>query len=99
MRMEPEEIFRHKEEITNPAAEVMAHLHQAVIALPEFALADGRKAKTEDLQPPQVNDDGELSMAYDVAISDGSHLELTTRDTGWGGMVQHERAVKRPRRR
>ena len=98
MRMPPEEIFEHKEDITGSAQEVMKHLYQAVVALPEFTLKDGRRAKTEVLAEPQVNEKGELYLSFDVALSDGSHMEFTTKNTGWGGFVAAQTARKAGRR-
>ena len=77
----------------------MGHLHQAVVALPEFTLPDGTKAKTEDYYPPQDNDDGEMAFGFDVAMDDGSHLGFKVTNPDWGGRVKAERAVKGPRKR
>jgi hypothetical protein len=98
MKMPSEEIFEHKEDITIAGKEVMTHLYQAVIALPEFTLKDGRRAKTESLAEPQMNDEGELYLSFDVALDDGSHMEFTTKNTGWGGFVAAQTSRKAGRR-
>jgi hypothetical protein len=97
MKLPPEDIFQHKEEVTAPAKEVMEHLHDGMIAIPEFTLKDGRTAKTEDYYAPEIGPDGELYFGVDVALSDDSHLEMTTRNSGWGGMVREQK--KRGRKR
>jgi hypothetical protein len=99
MRLTPDEIFAHKEQITAPAKEVLTHVHEAMVALPEFTLTDGTKAKTENYYSPQENADGELSAGVDVKFEDGSHLEVTSKVTGHGGRVKAERAAKGPKGR
>ena len=75
---------RYKPETTAPVKEVLEHVHQAVLATPAFTLKDGTKAKVEDFFPPEVGSDGELSFGFDVVLENGSHLEFTVKNTGWG---------------
>ena len=95
MKMPPEDFVTHKRETTGPAREVMEHLYQAIVAAPEFALKDGTKAKTEPLGAPEVNDEGEGSFSFDVALDDGSHLEFTVKNTGWGRSLIVDRSVRK----
>ena len=99
MKMPPEEIFEHKQETTTPAREVMEHLYQAIVAAPEFTLKDGTRAKTELLGAPELDSEGELYFSFDVALDNGSHVEFTVRNTGWGRSIMAERSVKKGRNR
>ncbi len=98
MTIPPEEIIRHKQETTGPAQEVMEHLYQTIVAAPEFMLRDGTKAKTETLGSPQVDDEGEASFSFDVALDNGSHLEFTVKNTGWGRSLSAERHARQDSR-
>ena len=49
-----------------------------------FTLADGKKARFDGDIPPEQNDDGEVTCGFDVLIDNGSHLEFTVTNTGWG---------------
>lgn len=73
-----------KGEATKPVREVMEHLYQGILALPEFTLKDGTKAKLDPLVGPEVNDDGDIEFGFDVLLNNGSHLEFMVTNTGWG---------------
>jgi hypothetical protein len=51
---------------------------------------------------PELNDDGELKCGVDVRLPDGSHLEFTLANTGWGKSfaldVASEKASRRRKR-
>ncbi len=34
--------------------------------------------------PPEITDDGELACGFDVILDNGTQLEFTMRNTGWG---------------
>jgi hypothetical protein len=82
--MAPGEILEQRKEATAPAKEVMEHLYAAIVAAPEFTLKDGRTAKTETLGAPEVNEDGDPTFSFNVAIDDGSLLEFSVNNTGLG---------------
>jgi len=70
-----------------PAKEVLEHLYQAILAMPSFTLADGKKARVDAYIPPEVNDDGQVTCGFDALIDNGSRLEFTVTNTGWGKAV------------
>jgi hypothetical protein len=80
----PEDVGQLKADTTAPAQEVLEHVHRAILAIPEFTLKDGTKAKVTDLAPPQANDDGDMQCGFDVELANGSHLEFYLKNTGWG---------------
>ena len=86
-----------KAETTAPAKEVLEHIHKAILAIPEFTLNDGTKARITDLAPPGVNDDGELVCGFDVQLPDDAHLEFYVKNTGWGRPFTAAAAAKKPR--
>ena len=77
-------VAQHKPETTAPAKEVMEHIYKAIVATPDFTLADGTRAEVNKFYEPQVADDGELSCGFDVVLDNGTHLEFTMNNTGWG---------------
>jgi hypothetical protein len=77
-------IARYKPDTSAPAREIMEHLYEAVLATPEFTLKDGTKAKVEKYVPPEMSDDGELSCGIDVVLDNGTRLEFSMKNTGWG---------------
>jgi len=88
MRETPEEIAtRYIQEATAPAKEVREHIHNAVLALPEFTLKDSTKARTSKYEPPQINDNGELTCSFNVNLDNGTDLTFTVKDGGWGKYV------------
>jgi hypothetical protein len=46
-------------------------VHNAILAIPEFTLKGGTKAKITDLAPPKVNDDGDVQCGFDVELANG----------------------------
>lgn len=81
-----------------PAQEVLEHLYQSLLAVPEFTLKDGTKARLDPYYAPEVDDDGELRCGVDVLLDNGSHLEFTMANTGWGKSLAVVRQKKRHRR-
>ena len=77
-------VARYKPDTTAPVKEVLEQLHKAVLATPAFTLNDGTKAKVENFFSPEFGDDGELSCGFDVIMDNGTHLEFTVKNTGWG---------------
>ncbi len=65
------------------AKEVLEHVFRAILTLPDFTLADGRKAQFKPYVPPEVTKDGEIQCGFDVQLDDG-HLEFMVRNTGHG---------------
>ncbi len=84
MKPTPDEIAEINEEAVTPAKEVLEHLYQAILGTPEFTLTDGKKARVDAYYPPQVDDEGELTCGFDVVIDNGTQLEFTVTNTGWG---------------
>jgi hypothetical protein len=98
----PKDLFDAKQETTEPAREVLEHLYQAMVAIPSFTLRDGTKVEIEPYYAPQMNDAGELKCGIDARLPDGSHLEFTVANTGWGKsfVADHAQQPKDgPRRR
>jgi hypothetical protein len=88
MRETPEEIAtRYIEEAIAPAKEALEHIHNAVLALPEFTLKDGTKARTTEYEPPTINQDGELTCSFHVNLDNGTDLTFTVKDSGWGKFI------------
>lgn len=77
-------IAETKVETKGPAKEVMEHLFQALLQTPSFRLKDGLQANVTPYFEPRVDDDGEVHCGIDVNFSDGSQLEFTLANTGWG---------------
>ncbi len=84
MKPTPDAIAEIKEEAVSPAKEVLEHVYQVILGTPEFTLADGKKARVDAYYPPQVDDEGELTCGFDVLIDNGTQLEFTISNTGWG---------------
>jgi hypothetical protein len=106
MRETPEEIAtRIIEQATAPAKEALEHIHNAVLALPEFTLKDGTKARTTQFEPPDINEDGELTCSFHVNLDNGTDLTFTVKDSGWGKFIgppakdlpHSSAALKKPR--
>jgi hypothetical protein len=91
-------IARYKPDTSAPAKEIMEHLYEAVLATPEFTLKDGTKAKVENYFPPEMSDDGELSCGIDVVLDNGTRLEFTMKNTGFGKSFVAAHASKTPPR-
>ena len=90
-------IARYKPDTSAPAKEIMEHLYKAMLAIPEFTLKDGTKAKVENYVPPEMSDDGELSCGIDVVLDNGTRLEFSMKNTGWGKSFAADHAPKKPR--
>ena len=88
MGLTPDEIRGHREEATGHAKEAMDHLYQAILRTPEFTLRDGTKCRVEEFYPPEEQEDGELKCGIDVLMDDGTHLEFSMAQTGWGKPVR-----------
>jgi hypothetical protein len=83
MARKPVDFAKEKQETATPAMEALARLYKALLAVPPFALRDGRTVVVEAYRPPAINDDGEAECGVDVKLPDG-HLEFTLRNSGWG---------------
>ena len=78
-----DEILTAKDEVTGPAAEVLEHLYQALMQVPEFRLSDATTATVEAYYPPTIDEEGEAHCGIDVRMGNGNLLEFTLRNTGW----------------
>ncbi len=83
-KLTPEMITGYRQETIAPAKEVLEYVYQAVLRTPEFTLSDGSKGQVEAYYPPAIDDAGELTCGFDVALDNGTHLEFTVNNTGWG---------------
>jgi hypothetical protein len=90
-----QELLAAKDEATKPAGEVIAHLYQALLSVPELRLSDGTTAKVEAYFEPEIDEDGRAHCGVDVQLSDGSMLEFTLRNTGWGKSFIQDAMKKR----
>jgi hypothetical protein len=97
MAITPEEFRAHREHVTSHAREVLDHVYRTVLKAPEFTLQDGTKCTVSSFYEPETNDQGELKCGIDVNLSDGSHLEFTVAQTGWGKSFVPPPAGKKPR--
>ncbi len=84
MTTSPKDIARYRQDTTTPAREVLEHIYNAVLAVPTFTLKDGTKAQLSRLRSPELNEDEEVTCSFDVDFEDGSRLEFTLKNTGWG---------------
>ncbi len=84
MKLKSKVLAKHKEEATAPAKEVLDHVYQALLRTPEFTLADGTKARVDAYYAPELDDEEELKCGFDVLLDNGTHLEFTVRNSGWG---------------
>lgn len=73
--------------------EVLAYLHKELVGK-EITLADGRRANIETLQEPETGG-SKPSSGLRVALDNGSYLEFTLQNTGFGRVEQ----AKKPRGR
>jgi hypothetical protein len=83
MPRKPVDFAKAKEETTQPAQEVIAHLYKALLKIEPFTLLDGTEVRVKAYQPPEINDAGEAQCGVDVILPTG-HLEFTMKNTGWG---------------
>jgi hypothetical protein len=86
-----------RKKTTAPAKEVLDHLYRAVLALPEFPLKDGTKARFDSYIGPEAGKDGAIRCGVDVLLDNGSHLEFTITNTGWGKSFIQQAHSDRPR--
>jgi hypothetical protein len=94
-------VAKYKPESLGPAKEVLDYLYRTILATPEFTLQDGTKARVDRYYGPEVDDDGQLTCGVDVHLDNGTDLEFTVNNTGWGKFVADHayRKGKRERRR
>lgn len=78
------DFIQARQETTQHAREVLEHLYQVLLATPIFTLSNGSTAVVARYVPPEINKDGEATCGFDVRLKNGSHLEFTVRNTGWG---------------
>jgi hypothetical protein len=95
MAIKPEEFDAHRDAVTAQAPEVLDHLYQAIFKVPEFALRDGTKCTVSSYYNPETNADGELKCGFDVHMDNGTDLEFTVAQTGWGKSFAAARANKK----
>jgi len=95
MKLTQEEIARCKQESVAPAKDVLERLYQAVLRTPEITLSDGTKARVEAYYAPEVDDGGELNCGIDVRLDNGTELEFTVTNTGWGKSFAAELAAQK----
>ena len=88
-------IAQYKPESIAPAKEVLEHLYKAVLRTPEFTLSNGVKARLDPYYAPEVNEEGELKCGIDVLLDNGTHLEFTVKNTGWGKSFVNDHALKK----
>jgi hypothetical protein len=77
---------------------VIEHIHKAILAMPEFMLRDGTKARVTNLAAPAPNADGDLLCDFDVELPNDAHLEFNVKNTGWGTPFVAAIAPKQHRR-
>ena len=75
--------------------DVLSHIYQSILKIPEFTLADGTKCRVDALSEPTLDADGDLRCGFDVLLGDSGHLEFTVKQTGWdrGGCARAYRAT------
>lgn len=87
-RIESEDVQRlideAKGETREPAKEVLERLFEGLLQVSSFRLKDGLQANVMPYFEPRVDDDGQYHCGIDVNFSDGSQLEFTVTNTGWG---------------
>ncbi len=71
-------------ETREPAKEVLERLFEGLLQVSSFTLKDGLLATVMPYFGPRVDDDGQYHCGIDVNFSDGSQLEFTMTNTGWG---------------
>ena len=89
-------LAKFKADATAPALEVLNRLYATLLAMPEFTLKDGSKASVSAYDPPSVDEQGETRCGIDVDLENGSHLEFTVHNSGWGRFVADRGAEKKP---
>jgi hypothetical protein len=76
MRPMPVSFDKLKPEGTDPIQEVLEHVHKAILAMPEFTLMDGTRARVTDLAPFQENAGGGLQYGFDIRLDNGAHVQF-----------------------
>ena len=95
MAITPEEFDAHRDAVTSQAPEVLDHMYQAILKVPEFTLRDGTKCTVSSYYNPETNADGELKCGFDAHMDNGTDLEFTVAQTGWGKSFAAARASKK----
>lgn len=95
-----EKIEAAKKETLEPAREVLEHLYRGILAMPEFTLGNGMKARLDPYVEPEIGEDGRIHCGFDVLLDNGSHLEFMVENTGWGKALAalHANRTKTPGR-
>lgn len=71
-------------ETRGPAREVLVRLFERLLQVPSYTMKDGLEATVTPYFEPRVDDDGQYYCGIEVNFSDGSQLEFTLANTGWG---------------
>lgn len=82
-----EQVASAKKEALGPVDEVLGHLYRGILAVSEFTLKDGTKARLDPYIEPTRGEDGHATCGFDVLLDNGSHLEFTVSNTGWGKAI------------
>jgi hypothetical protein len=90
-----------RQEMSKPASAAIGHLYTALLTLPEIKLSNDITARIEPFVPPELDSEGRLRCGIDLRLSDGSMLEFTLTNTGWGKSLaaEHARRPDGPRQR
>jgi hypothetical protein len=76
MKPMPVSFDKLKAQGTDPVQEILEHVHKAILAMPEFALEDGTRARVTDLAPVQENAGGDVQYGFDVRLENGERFRL-----------------------
>lgn len=74
---------RYAHEMPMSAREVLRHVCRGIVAMPEFQLGSGTRARIGGYLPPESDADGRLLSGFDVFFENGLHVEFMIVNTGW----------------
>ena len=81
--------------------EVLNHIYAGILAIPEFALGDGTKARLAPYTKPRIGEDGAVQCNFEVLLqssAQSSHLEFSVNNAGWASRAKPNLHSKRIRR-
>jgi len=84
MSIDPERFARAKQIATAPACEVLERLQAILLAASPLTLTDGTTIEIRRLFCPEIDRQGQLACGVDVRLPDGTELEFTLTNSGWG---------------
>jgi hypothetical protein len=71
------------------AHEILARVHQLLLAPPPIQLVDGTEVKLRNMQLPSFTREGDLTSTFDVSLPNGAFVEFSLTKAGHGRPTSH----------